>query len=112
MPTLIETHVVEESSAVFTVSFTDEDGAAVVPTTLAWTLTDSNGLVINGRENVAIATPAASVTVTLTGDDLALASKKLRKRHLTILGTYTGGGGEMYLKDVAIFIIDDLVAVT
>ena len=52
------------------VSFTDTDGTAVTPSSITWTLTDSDGTVINSREDVAVATPASTITIVLSGDDL------------------------------------------
>lgn len=81
---------VEGSTYPITVSFTDEDGDPAVPNAgLAWTLTDVNGAVVNGRDAVTIA-PAASVTIVLSGDDLAVAPIAGGKvtRLLAISGTY------------------------
>ena len=111
MPTTISSTVNEESSAVFTVAFTDEAGAAVTPNAvLTWTLTDAYGTVINSRDGVSL-TPATSVTIKLSGDDLSLAGAG-QVRHLTVEGTYSSGGDTLALKDVAVFVIEDLVAVT
>jgi hypothetical protein len=71
MAIVIGQKVPEEGVAVFTASFTDEDGTACIPTTVTWTLTDSAGTVINSRSAVSV-TPAASVKIVLQGDDLAL----------------------------------------
>ena len=38
---------------------------------MTWCLTDKNGTIINGREDVAI-TSASSMTIVLSGDDLAI----------------------------------------
>ena len=63
---------VEKSSVGIVVSFTDEDGVALIPTTITWSLADLNGAIINSRTDIAIAVPAATQTVVLSGDDLAL----------------------------------------
>ena len=103
--------VPEEGSAVFTAAFTDEDGAAVVPNSgLTWTLTDASGNVINSRSAVAL-TSASSVTIKLSGNDLAIGSNGT-ERHLLIQGTYASGGDTLNIKDAAIFFIDDLAGVT
>jgi hypothetical protein len=70
----IETTVNEGSTAVVTASFTDENGDALAPHTLTWTLTDTQGNVINEREDVAIDTPEAEEVIILKGDDLQLPS--------------------------------------
>ena len=77
----------EESTGGIDCAFEDEEDADVVPGSIAWTLTDLSGTVINSREQVAVAVPAASVTITLSGDDLALQSaeanrEKVKRRFL------------------------------
>lgn len=57
--------------------FTDEDGTAITPTSIVWSLTtrpsgrDSRPTVINSRDGVAVAVPDSSIDITLSGDDLA-----------------------------------------
>lgn len=111
MPTTLTTHAVEESTFIITASFTDEDGNAVTPSTLKWTLTDDAGNVINSREDVSIA-PASSVDIVLSGDDLALSGYGPAFRILTIEGTYSSdAGSDLPLKDSVKFVVDNLVAV-
>lgn len=62
--------VKDESSAVATFTYTDEDSAAVTPASVTWTLTDVNGNIINSREDVSIAVPSTTNSVMLSGDDL------------------------------------------
>jgi len=50
-------------------AFTDENGVAVIPKSVAWTLTDPEGVVINSRSAVPL-TPAVTVLVVMKGDDL------------------------------------------
>ncbi len=103
--------VPEEGSAIFTAAFADENGAAVAPNSgLTWTLTDASGNVINSRSAVAL-TSASSVTIKLSGDDLAIGANGT-ERHLLIQGTYASGGNTLNIRDAAIFFIDDLVGVT
>lgn len=82
---------IEKSTIVYTVSFTNEDGASVVPNTVVWTLSDSSGAIINGRQDVSV-TPAASVDIVLTGDDLEINSSDL-SRNLTIEADYDSAAG-------------------
>ena len=63
---------VEGSTLGITISFTDDDGAAETPTSANWTLTDVDGNPINSRDEVNIGSLDTSVTVTLSGDDLAI----------------------------------------
>jgi hypothetical protein len=52
----------------------DTDGDYITPDAVAWTLTDLAGTIINSRTSVA-ATPGNPTRITLSGDDLALASQ-------------------------------------
>ena len=72
MPIQIETGVNEGGTVFVTAAFFDEEGAAVAPHTLTWTLTDPRGNVINDREEVSVDVPEETETVILTGDDLTL----------------------------------------
>jgi hypothetical protein len=96
------------------ITFADEDGAAVVPNSgLTWTLTDALGTVVNSRTGVAL-TSASTVTVVLSGADLALnSSYEGRRRVLLVQGTYSGDlGSNLPIKQEFEFSIRDLVAVT
>jgi len=107
-------HVNEESTAVFTVAFTDEDGNDVTPDSIAWSLTDDDGDVINSRDEVA-AVPDTSITITLAGDDLALQdgeTGRTVKRHLVIEAVYDSDTvTNSPLKEDGVFYIDNLTKV-
>jgi hypothetical protein len=113
MPVELTTHAVEESTYTVTVSFTDDAGVAVTPNAgLTWKLTDGLANVINSRSAVSI-TPGTSVTIVLTGDDLALTGTLGRERYITIEGTYNSDAGtNLKLKEQIKFIVDDLIAVS
>lgn len=101
---------IEKSTYVITVSFTDENGAAVTPDAgLNWSLTDMNGNYINSRQDVVIS-PATSVNVVLSGDDLKLTgAKDSGRRVLTVQGTYDSTlGSDLPLKGETQFDITDL----
>ena len=101
----------EEGTYAITCAFTDETAAAMTPNTLTWSLTDESGSVINSRSGVSIATPAASVTVVLSGDDLADVATTL-KRRFGISGTYDSDlGSNLPLKAECKFTIDQFVTV-
>jgi len=112
MPSILTTHAIERSTYAVTIAFTDTNGEAVVPSAVSWTLTDTMGNVVNSRTAVSV-TPAASVTIVLSGDDLALTSALYgRQRVLLIEATYSGTlGAGLAWKDEVNFIIDDLVKV-
>jgi hypothetical protein len=104
------TTVNEKSTLPIEASFTDEDGAAVTPSSITWTLTDHNGNVINNREDVS-ATPGETVTILLSGDDLAIGSNG-RVRVLTVEALYNSTlGNDLPLKEEIYFSIKDLVNV-
>jgi len=115
MTTELTTHAKEKSTYIITASFTDEDDAAVAPKTLTWTLTDDQGDVINGREDVEVSSPSSSEDIVLSGDDLALQSGETSRgvRILTVEGTYdSDAGSDLPLNDEIRFIVDGLVAVS
>lgn len=117
MPTEFEISqaAVENGTFAITVSFTDEDGNAVVPNSpLTWSLTKSDRVtIVNSREDVQITPPATTVTILLTGDDLAKdAGQLVSWRYLVIEGTYNSTlGNDLPLKDHLRFPIVDIAKV-
>ena len=101
----------EKSTAVFTPSFTDENGAPTTPVTITWTLSDQNGQTINGRVNVSL-TPGASIL--LDGPDLAILSPTDQGlRILTIKATYNSSlGSGLPINQEFGFQVNNLVNVT
>lgn len=74
-------------------SFTDEAETDLVPNVLTWKLTDSDGTVLNSRTGVSL-TPAATVNVTLSDNDLVLTSVTDDGiRFVTLTGTYDSAVG-------------------
>lgn len=114
MPTNIDTHATEKSTYIVTAAFTDEDGAAVSPATLTWTLTDSSGSVINSREDVAVSDPGTSEDIVLSGADLGVTETGDVVRIITFEGTYNhvDHGNGLALTGSARFVVDNLKAVT
>lgn len=115
MPIALSARATEESTYVVTAAFTDETGAAVIPTSIIWTLTNSEGTVINSREDVAIAVPAASVDIALSGDDLALAAGEITRgvRVMTVKAVYTSAtlGAGLTLNKSLVFVVEALALV-
>jgi hypothetical protein len=112
--TILSTLATEEGVYAITRTFVDQVGTAFTPNAgLNWTLTDTAGNVVNSRSAVSI-TPGTSVTVVLSGDDLALLTTYAgRRRVLIIEGTYSGSlGTNLPFKFEAKFDIQDLVKVT
>ena len=104
----------EESTYVVTAAFTDEDGTTITPDTLTWTLTQTDGTVVNSRSAVVVASPAASEDIVLKGDDLAiLEGERMEERIVTIEATYSSGlGSGLPLKSEIHFHVRNLKAVT
>jgi len=101
--TTYETDAFPEKGTVgIEISFTDENGNAVTPDSITWTLTNmpasytETPIVINDREDVSV-TPDSTVTVVLKGDDLSLLSTELDEsfvdRVLSLEYTYTSSYG-------------------
>ena len=118
MPTIIkinEGYAVEQSSAFINVTFYDEDDDLVVPDSITWTLTDENGTIINEREDEAVSVPASSITIVLTGDDLAFLSGETAdavNRILMIEAVYDSDLQEdLAFKDAVVFPLVNLVAI-
>jgi hypothetical protein len=79
---------------------------------MTWTVSDEDGLVVNGRENVAI-TPAAAATVQLAGDDLQVLVGEITQdvalRYLTIEVIYDSKIGEnRYAREEFAFLVKNL----
>lgn len=107
----------EKSTFIVTVTFTDEDGAAVAPKTLTWSLTDASNNIINSREDVAVSSPAASNKIVLSGDDLQIQSiedsESYVRRRFVVEATYdSDAGNDLPVKDAASFVMENLFKVT
>lgn len=113
--TTISDHVAEESTAVFSCAFKDEDGQAITPTSATWTLTDTSGTVINSRDAVTITPMATSVDVVLSRDDLAISSGfdgSAEERVLTVEAVYDSDiGSDLPVKAECHFFIDAMIAI-
>jgi hypothetical protein len=113
MPTTITaSRAIEQSTFVVTAAFTDESGDAVTPNAVTWTLSKTDGTAINSREDESI-TPAASVNIVLSGDDLQVFSGDNYQRVLTLKGDYNSDlGNNLPLNDELYFSVEDLVNVS
>lgn len=112
--TFLEEYFPEEGAGGVRVNFTDTNGTAVAPNTLTWSLLDPNGNILNSREDVTI-TPAASVVIILTGDDLAFLAGESGNalRFLLLKGTYHSStlGNDVPLRAQCGLYISDFVGV-
>ena len=110
MPITITDTANEKSTFALELAITDENGDPLTPNTLTWTLTNLAGNVINERAGIEFATPASTVTVVLTGDDLALPERADPLRVVTLEGTYDSDlGNDLPLKEEVQFTIRILV---
>lgn len=112
--TILTDHAAKRGAYMITAEFTDEDGAAVIPTSLKWHLSKTDGTILNSRQNVAVAVPAASVTVLLKDNDLFIdTTDEEWVEVFTIDGFYTslvhGAGIPVHAR--AKFIVENLVAI-
>jgi len=109
MPITITDTANEKSTFALELAITDENGDPLTPNTLTWTLTNLAGNVINERAGIEFATPASTVTVVLTGDDLALPERADPLRVVTLEGTYDSDlGNDLPLKEEVQFTIRNL----
>lgn len=80
---------------------------AITPTSIMWTLINEHGAVINGRQDVIISLPAASVEIVVFGDDILFADGA--KRIITVKALYDDPPlADLPLNDEAQFSITDL----
>lgn len=108
----LTTRAVEKSTYAISVSFFDENGVAVTPKSVLWTLTDLAGMVVNGREQV-VAVPALAVDIVLSGNDLALGTDTKQQRLVVIEATYDSTlGNDLPLNESIVFPIDPVVYVS
>lgn len=109
----LENNATEKSTYVITCEFEDENGDAITPGTLTWTLTDTKGRIINSREDVSVSDPTSSEDIVLYGDDLALSQNDNRIRVFTVYATWSGTyGSSLPLRNECEFKIDNLLKVT
>ena len=106
----------EKGTCIITCAFATDDGTAVTPKTLKWTLVDNLGNVINEREQVEVSSLSTSIDIVLSGDDLSATGSentKYFKRFLIVEATYNStSGSDLPLKDEVLFQIKNLKYIT
>lgn len=107
----------EEGSYVMNVRFYTLAGTTAAPKTLTWTLTDSSGTVINARQDVNVAAPAADQDILLSGDDLQVLAGETDDyliRVFLIEGTFDDAdlGNDLPFKKEVRFLLENLVDVS
>tara|TARA_R100000655_G_scaffold71272_1_gene109656 strand:+ start:519 stop:860 length:342 start_codon:yes stop_codon:yes gene_type:complete len=112
---LLEKIANEESTFFIDASIYDENENAITPTSLTWSLFDTEGNVINSREDVSIANLSSVVEIVLSGDDLALSNSEtsaMIKRYLVVQGTYDDSNSDSRsLTEEFIFFIKNLTGI-
>ena len=95
-PKILEEIAEEEGSYFIKFNFLDQLKAAVVPTSIKWTLTTNDGEVINGRSSVNVAVPTAEWWLALKGEDLQLLEHKSSYswRIVTVKALYDSSHGD------------------
>ncbi len=111
MPVEVNDKIAEGGPAFIKGIFRDEESVLVVPASLKWTLTDDEGEVVNGRSGVAVAVPATSNTVVISGADTTVSSGR-RRRYFLFEGTYVSDVGTLPLTGEVTFLIDDYRGIT
>ena len=90
-PFQLNTKAVRGSSFVINMIPKDEDGTAITPDSLEYTLTDPDGNVINSLSGISL-TPSTSIDLMLSGDDLEFESAEEGAyeviRIITVTGVY------------------------
>jgi len=123
MPTTLTEIAQEKSTYIVTLNFQDEDGNAVVPASISWSLTDDSNNIMNSLSSQS-ETPASTIYVVLSGDDLQISTTETElpkvgnrntvRRHLVVEASYdsvTYGNG-LNLNDSAVFLLEDLKKVS
>ena len=106
----------EKGTYAVTVAFADQDGTAIIPATLTWSLMTTAGTAINAKTDVAVSVPAATNDIALTGDDLAIQTGETGtfvKRVLLVEGTYNSTYGTgLAFRDAILFLLENLTGVS
>lgn len=101
----------EKSTKGFAVSFTDENDAATVPTSITWSLLDLNGAIINSRANVAVETPDSTIEIVLKGNDLTYKTQGKLRLLVEALYDSEDWGEDCPLKEEIEFPVENLTGV-
>jgi len=106
----------EKGTIFFVCSFEDEDGNAEIPKTAVWSLTDTDGTVINSRDQVAAGSLASEITIVASGDDLQILSGETARyvdRCFILEWTYDSDhGNDLPGKEEGQFTLENLTKVT
>lgn len=113
MAQTISTHATERSTIGIPFTFKDDANATVTPTAATWSLLTRGGAVVNSRQDVAISPLAGTVTIVLTGADLALPDPADDIRLITVEWTYNSSlGTNLAGVDELVLTIDPVTGVS
>jgi len=83
----------EGSTYIVRATYYDDTSVAVTPDSVNWTLTDGDGVVVNSRENVAIAVPSTYNDIVLGAADLKCSGGKDETRVMVLEYIYDSTSG-------------------
>jgi hypothetical protein len=83
----------EGSTYVVRATYYDEDDNPVTPDSVQWTLTDGGGVIVNGRENVAIVAPGLYNDIVLGAADLRCKGGRDETRVMVLEYVYDSSQG-------------------
>jgi hypothetical protein len=98
----------EQGTYIVRYSFLDENEEPASPNALAWSLLRDGATVVNERDSVEL-DPDTTVTIVLSGDDLARWPDDSGERRLFLQGTYDSTlGSDLPYTDELLFSVEDL----
>lgn len=83
----------EGSTYIIRATYYDDNGTAVTPDSVTWTLTDGDGIIVNSREDVSIVSPSTYNDIVLGEDDLRCKSNQDEVRVLVMEYVYDSTSG-------------------
>lgn len=86
--------VLERSTLALVASFHDEADELITPSAIVWSLTDGDGNVLNERDELPVTPTANTITIVLSGDDLAMPAGDDGRRQVVIRAVYDGNLGD------------------
>ena len=108
--TVLTTTIGSRTAYRVTAVFKDSTATLVVPDSITWSLTNYDGTVINSRSAVAVAVPASSINIVVSGDDTDFVDGQ--GRVLTVKAIYDSAtdGNNLPLNEECKFEIEGLSA--
>lgn len=110
---IITTPASENGTFGVRVGFKDDNGDAIVPTSIFWKLSTEAGEVVNNRSAESVAVVSSSITIVLSGADLAIISgTDTGIRVVTVWGIFNSDlGSNLPYTGEARIIVENLIGV-